>query len=121
MDVFADEIGMDPAELRRRNMIAADRFPFTTPVGSTYDIGDYEGALDRALEASEYKELRAEQERLRRRGIHRGIGFASFVEVTNPSAAFYGTTAGPLSPPLRTPARESSRRPPRGFSAAWHL
>ena len=84
IDIFADEIGVDPAEVRRRNLIAADRFPFTTPVGSTYDIGDYEGALDKALDASGYATLRAEQARRRAAGdpIAMGIGLAVYVEVT---------------------------------------
>ena len=54
MDLFAAEIGMDPAEVRRRNLIPADAFPYTTRTDSTYDCGDYVGALDRALEAADY-------------------------------------------------------------------
>jgi len=84
IDVFADEIGMDPAEVRRRNFIGNDRFPFTTPVGSTYDVGDYGGALDRALAAAGYDELRAEQARRRAAGdrVAMGIGVSVYVEVT---------------------------------------
>ncbi|HZQ58502.1 MAG TPA: molybdopterin cofactor-binding domain-containing protein, partial [Acidimicrobiales bacterium] len=84
LDVFADEIGADPAEVRRMNMIGADRFPFTTPVGSTYDVGDYAGALDRALEAADYKALRAAQQARRASGdrLAMGIGVATYVEVT---------------------------------------
>ncbi len=61
MDLFAAEIGMDPAEVRRRNVVAASAFPFTTPTGTTYDSGQYERALDLVLEASGYEALRAEQ------------------------------------------------------------
>ena len=84
IDVYADEIGADPAEVRRKNMIAADRFPYTTPVGSTYDVGDYAGALDRALDAAGYDALRKEQAARRASGdrVAMGIGVATYVEVT---------------------------------------
>ena len=90
MDLFAAEIGMDPAEVRRRNLIPTDAFPYTTAVGTTYDIGDYTGALDRALEASGYEQLRAEQARRREDGARTalGIGVSIYVEVTA------GPTAG---------------------------
>ncbi len=85
VDMFAAEIGMDPAEVRRKNFIPADAFPYTTASGATYDIGDYEGALDRALEAIGYDELRAEQGRRRDAGETKllGIGLSVYVEVTN--------------------------------------
>jgi carbon-monoxide dehydrogenase large subunit len=84
MDLFAAEIGMDPAEVRRRNLIPADAFPFTTRTDAVYDCGDYEGALDRALEAASYTELRAEQARRRDAGdpVQLGIGVSVYVEVT---------------------------------------
>jgi len=86
-DVYADEIGMDPAELRRRNLIPGNVFPFTTPQGSTYDSGDYEGALDRVLEAAGYGELRAEQQRRHQAGgpVRMGIGLSVYVEITGPA------------------------------------
>jgi aerobic carbon-monoxide dehydrogenase large subunit len=85
VDMFAAETGLDPAELRRRNFIANDRFPVTTAAGATYDIGDYGGALDRALEQAGYDELRREQERRRAAGSHLllGIGISVYVEITN--------------------------------------
>src|SRR2546428_2762318 len=67
MDMLAVELGIDPAELRRRNLIAPDRFPHTTAGGATYDSGEYERALDKLLEVSGYHELRAEQARRRER------------------------------------------------------
>jgi carbon-monoxide dehydrogenase large subunit len=85
VDLFAAEIGMDPAEVRRRNLVPADAFPFTTPTGATYDVGDYGRALDLVLEASGYAELRKEQARRRETGEVRqlGIGLSIYVEITN--------------------------------------
>ena len=84
MDRFAHEIEMDPVELRRRNLVPADAFPYTTAVGSVYDVGDYEGSLDRALEAAGYDDLRAEQARRRASGdpVQLGIGVSVYVEIT---------------------------------------
>ena len=85
MDLFAREIGMDPAEVRRRNLIGKDDFPYTTPVETVYDVGDYHQALDVALEMAGYEELRAEQARRRAAGDVRqlGIGLSCYVEITN--------------------------------------
>ena len=86
MDRFATEIGMDAAEIRRRNLIPKDRFPFTTPRGATYDSGDYQAALTKALDAARYNDLRAEQARRRASGDNTllGIGVSCYVEITNP-------------------------------------
>ncbi len=85
VDRFAAEIGMAPTEVRRRNFIAPDVFPYTTPTRATYDSGDYEGALDRVLAAAGYDDLRAEQARRREAGDGAllGIGVSSYVEITN--------------------------------------
>ncbi|MBO0731915.1 MAG: molybdopterin-dependent oxidoreductase, partial [Acidimicrobiaceae bacterium] len=85
MDLFAAEIGMDPAEVRRRNLVADDKFPYTTAAGTTYDIGAYSRALDLVLEAAGYDELRAEQARRRQAGdrLLLGIGLSCYVEITN--------------------------------------
>jgi carbon-monoxide dehydrogenase large subunit len=85
MDVFAREIDMDPAELRRRNLIGKDDFPYTTPTETVYDVGDYHRALDLALEVAGYDGLRAEQARRRDAGDVRqlGIGLSCYVEITN--------------------------------------
>ncbi len=85
MDLFAAEIGMDPAETRRRNLVSDDKFPFTTAAGTTYDIGAYGKALDLALESAGYRELRSEQARRRQSGDRwqLGIGISSYVEITN--------------------------------------
>jgi carbon-monoxide dehydrogenase large subunit len=84
MDLFAAEIGMDPAEVRRKNLVPADRFPHQTPCGAHYDSGDYIGALDKVLAGAGYAGLRAEQARRRERGdvVQLGIGVASYVEIT---------------------------------------
>jgi carbon-monoxide dehydrogenase large subunit len=84
LDAFASEIGMDPAEVRRVNFIDGE-FPHKTASGATYDSGDYAGALDLALRAADYDELRAEQTRRREDGGAKqlGIGVSSYVEVTN--------------------------------------
>lgn len=84
VDLFAAEIGMDPAEVRRRNLLADDVFPYDTPGGVTYDIGAYPAALELALEAAGYDELRAEQRRRREAGAARqlGIGLCVYVEIT---------------------------------------
>jgi carbon-monoxide dehydrogenase large subunit len=87
VDLYADEIGLDPAELRRRNLVSADAFPFTTPLGTTYDVGAYPEALEKVLVASGYEGLLAEQQRRRAAANGEpllGIGLSSYVEITNP-------------------------------------
>jgi len=85
IDVFALEAGLDPAEVRRRNLIPADAFPYETASGARYDSGDYAKALDLALEHSGYEELRAEQRRRRDSNGARqlGIGLCAYIEITN--------------------------------------
>ncbi|MCB0993594.1 MAG: xanthine dehydrogenase family protein molybdopterin-binding subunit [Acidimicrobiales bacterium] len=84
VDVFAGEIGMDPAEVRRRNLLPRFMEPHTTPTYTVYDCGDYPAALERVLEAAGYDDLRAEQRRRRDAGDPKllGIGLACYVEVT---------------------------------------
>jgi aerobic carbon-monoxide dehydrogenase large subunit len=84
MDLFAAEIGKDPADVRRMNLIAKFLDSHTTAIGQTYDVGDYEGALDKALDAAGYDELRAEQARRREAGdeLQLGIGVSVYVEIT---------------------------------------
>jgi aerobic carbon-monoxide dehydrogenase large subunit len=84
MDLFAAEIAMDPAEVRRKNMLAPDAFPLTTPGGANYDSGNYAAALDAVLEAADYAGLRAEQQRRREAGERQllGIGLSTYVEIT---------------------------------------
>ena len=86
IDVAAQKIGMDPAEIRRRNFIQPAAFPLTTNTGAAYDSGEYEKALDAALLASGYEELRAEQakRRVEKNPVQLGIGVSTYVEVTAP-------------------------------------
>ncbi len=83
MDTLAMELRMDPAELRRRNLISGP-FPYTTVTGLTYDTGNYSRALDLALAAAGYEELRREQAARRERGdrVQLGIGLSTYVEMT---------------------------------------
>jgi carbon-monoxide dehydrogenase large subunit len=83
MDELAVELGMDPLELRRKNWIKAEEFPFTTVAGLEYDSGDYETATQQALELLGYDELRDEQRRRREAGdpVQLGIGFSTFTEM----------------------------------------
>ena len=94
-DLFAAEIGMDPVEVRRRNLISADAFPFTTPTGAIYDSGNYQAALDLALAESDYEGLRAEQAARRAAGdpVQLGIGVCVYVEITAGPAGSHGEFA----------------------------
>jgi len=80
MDVAARQLGIDPAELRRRNLIAPDAFPFQTAVALQYDSGNYEPALDKALAIIDYPARRAEQAAGRAGGRHIGIGLSAYIE-----------------------------------------
>ncbi len=84
VDLLAADLGMDPAEVRRRNLIPAGAFPYTTATGETYDVGDYERAFDEALRLAGYAELRREQAGRRARGdpLALGIGLSTYVEIT---------------------------------------
>jgi carbon-monoxide dehydrogenase large subunit len=86
LDVAADQLDIDPAEIRRRNFIDPAAFPVTTVTGGSYDSGEYAKALDAALAAAGYDELRAEQARRRAAGdtVQLGIGVSAYVEVTAP-------------------------------------
>ncbi len=86
LDIAADQIGLDPAEIRRLNFLDPASFPLTTPTGANYDSGEYAKSLDAVLLASGYSELRAEQARRRAAGdtLALGIGVSAYVEVTAP-------------------------------------
>ncbi|UGA48357.1 xanthine dehydrogenase family protein molybdopterin-binding subunit [Bradyrhizobium quebecense] len=97
VDLAAAKIGMDPVEIRRRNLIADDAYPCASPSGMKFEQLSHHASLAKLLQMMDYDALRAEQTALRARNIHRGIGIASFIEVTNPSAAFYGVGGAKIS------------------------
>ncbi|HZS48750.1 MAG TPA: glyceraldehyde dehydrogenase subunit alpha [Blastocatellia bacterium] len=89
VDVVAQELNLDPVDVRRRNFPKPNEFPFATATGLFYDSGNYDAALDKALEMVDYKELRTQQKKARDEGKLIGIGVSSYVEICalGPSAA----------------------------------
>jgi carbon-monoxide dehydrogenase large subunit len=89
IDMVAQRLGLDPVDVRRKNFISSTAFPYTTPTGLTYDSGDYETTMDKALKLADYAGLRARQAALRKEGRYLGIGLSTYVEVCGmgPSAA----------------------------------
>jgi len=122
VDRFAAEIGMDPVEVRRRNLIPADAFPLMTATGGAYDSGDYQAVLDAALEAAGYDELRAEQSRRRQAGDIRqlGIGVSVYVEITNVlQEKEYGSVE--ITPDGGAIVRTGSSAHGQGHHTAWAM
>jgi len=97
VDLAATRIGMDPVEIRRRNLIADDGYPCASPSGLRFEQLSHHAAINKLMTMMSYDALRVEQAALRGKNIHRGIGIASFIEVTNPSAAFYGVGGARIS------------------------
>ncbi|MGZ5827194.1 MAG: xanthine dehydrogenase family protein molybdopterin-binding subunit [Xanthobacteraceae bacterium] len=97
VELAAAKIGMDPLEFRRRNLIPDDAYPATSASGLKFEALSHHETLAHLDVLMNYAGLRAEQARLREQKIYRGIGFASFIEVTNPSAAFYGVGGAKIS------------------------
>jgi carbon-monoxide dehydrogenase large subunit len=97
LDAIARDVGLDPAEVRRRNLIRPDELPWTSATGNVYDSGSYHAALERLLAAADYKRLRQEQAAARAAGRRLGIGLSCFVELTGPGAQFYGVGGAPIS------------------------
>ena len=93
----ARRIGMDPVEMRRKNLMADDSYPRASASGMKLDDLSHQKALNRLVEIMDYDQLRADQLRSRERGVLRGIGFVSMVEVTNPSPMFYGIGGAPIA------------------------
>jgi aerobic carbon-monoxide dehydrogenase large subunit len=94
VDVLAQELKMDPVELRRRNFIPASAFPYKSPLGWTYDSGDYETNLKKALDKIGYDALRKEQAEKRKKGELMGIGVSTFVEIVGAGPAHTFDIAG---------------------------
>lgn len=93
----AAAIRMDPVEMRRRNLMGDDSYPRESASGMKLDDLSHQKAIVKLTEIMDYDRLRAEQETARAKGIHRGIGFCSMVEVTNPSPMFYGVGGAPIA------------------------
>jgi carbon-monoxide dehydrogenase large subunit len=89
MDMVAERLGMDPVEVRRRNLIQSHEFPYATPAGRLYDSGDYPGALERVLRLADYNQLRRAQTEARANNQYLGIGVACFVEHTSTGTQDY--------------------------------
>ena len=97
IDQLARQLGLDPAEVRRRNLLPPDSFPYATVAGARYDSGDYTASLDRVLELAGYEALRAEQAARRERGdrLQLGIGLSTYVEITGFGAEMGAVTVEP--------------------------
>jgi len=123
VDLFAAEIGMDPAEVRRRNFIAPDQFPFQTKTGALYDSGQYAEALDKVLTGARYEELRQEQERRRARGDVRqlGIGVSTYVEITAADGAAGETAKLEVSDDGTATVYTGSSPHGQGHHTAWAM
>jgi carbon-monoxide dehydrogenase large subunit len=97
VDEAARVLGIDPATMRRINLIADDQYPYSFPSGIKFEKLSHHQSLDRLLALMDYQALRTEQASLRKNGVYRGIGLAAMIEVTNPSPAFYGVGGARIS------------------------
>src|SRR2546427_8347815 len=97
IELIARDLGLDPAEMRRRNLVRPEELPYTSATGNVYDSGSYHAALARLLEVAAGDRLRREKSAARGDGRHLGIGLACFVELTGPGAQFYGVGGAPIS------------------------
>ncbi|MCA3408867.1 MAG: molybdopterin-dependent oxidoreductase, partial [Roseomonas sp.] len=97
MDLAAEALGMDPVEIRRRNLIRDDAYPYTSPPGMRFEGLSHHASLNKLLDMVPLERIRADQAEARQRGIYRGIGFASFIELTNPSPFMYGIGGARIS------------------------
>ncbi len=123
IDVAADELDIDPAEIRRRNYLQPDAFPLTTLGGANYDSGEYEKALDAVLAAAGYEDLRAEQQRRREAGDTKvlGIGLSSYVEVTAPAGMHVEYGAVKVLPDGTVEARVGTSAHGQGHVTAFSM
>ena len=125
VDAAARATGLDPAEIRRRNLRADDSYPCRSAQGLPFENLSHQESLTKLLDAMDYDALKAERDALRTEGVYRGIGLASFIEVTNPSAMFYGVGGARISARTgrrcaSTPgAMCSSRRARPSRARAW--
>ena len=122
VDCFAAGAGLDPAEVRRRNFIAKEAFPYSTAMGTEYDSGDYERAFSLALEMAGYDRLRLEQARRRedKSPLQLGIGLSSYVEITAPvSGGEFGAVE--VRPDGRVIVRTGTSPHGQGHVTAWSM
>ena len=122
LDEFARVCGKDPADVRRMNYLQPSAFPLTTAMGAKYDSGEYANALDAALDAAGYAQLRAEQARRRtaKDTLQLGIGIASYVETTNPmGSGDYGSVE--ITPDGGAIIRTGSSSHGQGHHTAWAM
>ena len=97
VDRAARKLGLDPFEIRRRNIITQEMYPYTSPTGYKFERLSHEACLEKMQALIDYPRLRKEQAALREKAVYRGIGIALFVEITNPSPTFYGVGGARVS------------------------
>ncbi len=97
MDRAAEAVDLDPVEIRQRNFVKDEDYPYASPTGYTFERLSHHQCLDGLMRACDYEGLRREQMEARQRGIHRGIGLAAFIEITTPGPAFYGVGGAKIS------------------------
>jgi aerobic carbon-monoxide dehydrogenase large subunit len=97
VDRLARELGLDPVDVRRRNMVTADMYPYTSPNGDFFERLTHEEALAHILEMSRYRALCEERDRLRTTGVYRGLGLCTFLETTTPGLAGYAIGGARIS------------------------
>lgn len=97
VDMAAEALGLDPVEIRRRNLVADDAYPYTSAANMRFEGLSHHASLDKLISMIDYDALRADQAEARKQGIHRGIGIASFIELTNPSPFMYGIGGARIS------------------------
>ena len=97
VDMAAAELGLDPVEIRRRNMYADDAYPVTSPAKMRFEGLSHHASMDKLIALMDYDALRTDQAEARKRGVYRGIGIASFIELTNPSPFMYGIGGARIS------------------------
>ncbi|MEE2761512.1 MAG: xanthine dehydrogenase family protein molybdopterin-binding subunit [Pseudomonadota bacterium] len=96
-ELAAAGIGMDPLDFRRKNLVPDDAYPCKSVTGMPFEKLSHQAVLEKLSDMMDYDGVRAEQSKLRQEGIYRGVGFASMIEVTSPSAMFYGIGGAPIS------------------------
>ncbi|QCK84480.1 xanthine dehydrogenase family protein [Phreatobacter aquaticus] len=97
VDLAAEALGLDPVAIRRKNLIRDDAYPCTSPAGMRFEGLSHHASLDKLLDMVPLERIRADQAEQRRKGVYRGLGFASFIELTNPSPFMYGIGGAKIS------------------------